>query len=251
MKLVILMQEATNDAKGAVKHFDELRNEYGFAELLSLDEFNDPNAKGAVKYFDQLRTKHGFVELLSLHVFNDPSNGYLVNDRCVFGAEVLVIQPSTGSEETITMVTKLDDSTYTWSIKDFSNLNEDDQYSDAFTVDAKGAAKYFDKLRTEHGFAELFSLEEFNDPCNGYLVNDCCVFGVEVSVIQPSTSSEETITMVKELVNRTYTWSIHDFSNLNENDLSSDEFTVGGRKWFTYISHFSCTIMFSFNSYKR
>ena len=84
-------------------------------------------------------------------------------------------------------------------------------------ADAKGAAKYFDKLRTEHGFAELFSLDKFNDPSNGYLVNDCCVFGVEVLVIQPSTSSEETITMVKEFDDRKYTWSIKDFSKLNEN----------------------------------
>ncbi|KAK3207057.1 hypothetical protein Dsin_021103 [Dipteronia sinensis] len=92
------------------------------------------DAKEAVKYFDQMRIEHGFAELLSVEEFNDPGNGYLVNDCCVFGAEVFVIQPSTGSEETLTMVKDLDDSTYTWSIKDFSNLNEDDQYSDAFTV---------------------------------------------------------------------------------------------------------------------
>ena len=109
-------------------------------------------------------------------------------------------------------------------------------------ADAKGAEKYFDKLRTEHGFAELLSLDKFYDPNHGYLVNDCCVFGVEVLVIQPSTSSKETITMVKEFDVRKHTWSIKDFSKINEISRFSDEFTVGGRKWFTYISHFSCTI---------
>ena len=67
--------------------------------------------------------------------------------------------------------------------------------------------KYFDKLRTEHGFAQLLSLDEFNDPSNGFLVKDCCVFGVEVLVIQPSIGSEETITMVKEIDDRRCTWA--------------------------------------------
>lgn len=91
--------------------------------------------------------------------------------------------------------------------------------------------KYFDKLRTEHGFAQLLSLDEFNDPSNGFLVKDCCVFGVEVLVIQPCIGSEETITMVKEIDDRIYTWSIKHFSNLNGNNQNSDTFTVGGRKW--------------------
>ncbi|KAL5794955.1 hypothetical protein ACOSP7_003549 [Xanthoceras sorbifolium] len=96
--------------------------------------------------------------------------------------------------------------------------------------DAKRTVRYFDKLRIEQGWGQFISLDEFNDPCNGYLVNDCCVFGAEILVFQPPSGIEETITMVKELDNRTYTWSIKNFSNL-ENDLYSDEFTVGGRKW--------------------
>ncbi|KAK0596423.1 hypothetical protein LWI29_015550 [Acer saccharum] len=70
---------------------------------------------------------------------------------------------------------------------------------------AKGALKYFDNLRNEHGCAQLISLDELNDPSNGYLVNDCCVFGVEVFVIQPSSGNEETLTMLKEPNGRTYT----------------------------------------------
>ncbi|KAL5795031.1 hypothetical protein ACOSP7_003625 [Xanthoceras sorbifolium] len=96
--------------------------------------------------------------------------------------------------------------------------------------DAKRTVRYFDKLRTEQGCAEFLSLDEFNDPCNGYLVNDCCVFGAEILVIQPSSAIEETIAIVKELDDRSYTWSITNFSKL-ENGLYSDEFTAGGRKW--------------------
>ncbi|KAK2652009.1 hypothetical protein Ddye_011865 [Dipteronia dyeriana] len=105
---------------------------------LAIDENTCSNGE-VVNYFDKLRTKHGFPQLLSFKEFKDPSNGYLVNDRCVFGVEVLAFQPATGSEETITvtptMIKELDDRTYTWSIKDLSNLNEDAQISDPFTVD--------------------------------------------------------------------------------------------------------------------
>ena len=103
-------------------------------------------------------------------------------------------------------------------------------------AEAKGALKYFDNLRNEHGCAQLISLEELKDPCNGYLVNDCCVFGVEVFVIQPSSGNEETLTMVKEPSGRTYTWSIKNFSKLNCNLQYSNEFTVGGRKWYVHIT---------------
>ncbi|KAH7576237.1 hypothetical protein JRO89_XS01G0019700 [Xanthoceras sorbifolium] len=97
--------------------------------------------------------------------------------------------------------------------------------------DANRTVRYFDKLRTEQGCAPLLSLDEFNDPCNGYLANDCCAFGAKIFVIQPPSSIEETmISMVKELDDRTYTRSIKNFSNL-ENILYSEDFTVGGRKW--------------------
>ncbi|KAI9181082.1 hypothetical protein LWI28_011251 [Acer negundo] len=99
------------------------------------------------------------------------------------------------------------------------------------TIQAKGSLKYFDNLRTEHGCLQLISFDELNKPCNGYLVNDCYVFGVEVFVIQPSSRYEETLTMVKEPSGRTYTWSVKNFSKLKGNLLYSDEFTVGGRKW--------------------
>ena len=103
-------------------------------------------------------------------------------------------------------------------------------------ADAKGALKHFDNLRTEHGCSQLISLDKLNDPCNGYLVNDCCVFGVEVFVIQPSSGNEETLTMVKEPNGRTYTWSIKNFSKLNDNLQYSNEFIVGGRKWYVHIT---------------
>ena len=103
-------------------------------------------------------------------------------------------------------------------------------------ADANGAFKYFDKWRTEHGWAQLIPVDDFNDPCNGYLVDDCCVFGAEVFVIQPSSGNEETLTVVKEPIGRTYSWSIKKFSKLNDNLQYSNEFIVGGKKWYVHIT---------------
>ncbi|KAL5822327.1 hypothetical protein ACOSQ3_020235 [Xanthoceras sorbifolium] len=96
---------------------------------------------------------------------------------------------------------------------------------------------YFDDRRTEHGFDQFLSHEEFNDPCNGYLVDDCCAFGTEVLVILPSSGSEETLTMVKQPARfrSTHTWSIENYSKITEDSKYSDEFSVGGRKWKLFI----------------
>ncbi|KAK3219265.1 hypothetical protein Dsin_013235 [Dipteronia sinensis] len=91
-------------------------------------------AKGALQHFDNLRTEHGCAQFISLDELNDPSKGYLVNDCYVFGVEVFVIQPSSGNEETLTMVKEPSGGTYTWPIKNFSKLNDNLQYSNEFTV---------------------------------------------------------------------------------------------------------------------
>ncbi|EOX96392.1 TRAF-like family protein [Theobroma cacao] len=61
--------------------FDQIRDKY-----LTIED------NGAVKRFHQMKTEWGFDQLLFLESFNDPSNGYLVDDSCVFGAEVFVTE---------------------------------------------------------------------------------------------------------------------------------------------------------------
>ncbi|KAK0592829.1 hypothetical protein LWI29_026234 [Acer saccharum] len=96
------------------------------------------------------------------------------------------------------------------------------------------AVTYFHKLKTKRGFGKFLSLEKFNNPSKGYLVNDCCTFGAEVFVIQPS-AQKEILTMVKRPNGRSYTWKIKKFSKLNDQVKWSDEFTVEGRKWRFFI----------------
>ena len=76
-----------------------------------------------------MKTTWGFAALLSLKTFKDHSNGYLVNDSCVFGAEVFVIN-STGNWETLSFVKGQDlhnNATFTWKIDKFSNITKLDK----------------------------------------------------------------------------------------------------------------------------
>ncbi|XP_056174389.1 ubiquitin C-terminal hydrolase 13-like [Syzygium oleosum] len=91
----------------------------------------DPN--GAVRSFHDLKTQWGFSQFLSLETFKEASNGYLVGDSCIFGAEVFVIK-STGKWESLTMIENPPIMTFTWKMQSFSKLDQSIYYSDAFTV---------------------------------------------------------------------------------------------------------------------
>ncbi|KAF4381088.1 hypothetical protein F8388_012010 [Cannabis sativa] len=52
------------------------------------------------------------------------------------------------------------------------------------------ATRRFHKIKKEWGFDKIESLESFKNVSNGYLHNDCCVFGAEVFIINPTPSFE-------------------------------------------------------------
>ncbi|KAG8645875.1 hypothetical protein MANES_10G103300v8, partial [Manihot esculenta] len=88
----------------------------------------------------------------------------------------------------------------------------------------------YHSLKTENGFDKLISLELFNDSSNGYLVDDCCLFGVEVNVINNEGKGEK-ISIIKEPKNGTFTWKIENFSAIQESRYPPEEFTVANLKW--------------------
>ncbi|KAL7206342.1 hypothetical protein ACSBR2_019117 [Camellia fascicularis] len=96
--------------------------------------------------------------------------------------------------------------------------------------DAEGEIKRFHRMKTEWGFDQLLPLDTFTDPSNGYLLDDCCVFGVEVFVIKYN-GKGECASMMKDPVKNTFTWNISKFSAIDKEFLFSEEFVVGGRKW--------------------
>ncbi|GAU50046.1 hypothetical protein TSUD_142790 [Trifolium subterraneum] len=83
-------------------------------------------------------------------------------------------------------------------------------------------------MKTEWGFEQLISLEILLDKCNGYLVEDSCVFGAEVVVIGHS-GKWESLSIVKDPPQASLKWKLENFSKLVNNYYLSKSFHVGER----------------------
>ncbi|EYU41019.1 hypothetical protein MIMGU_mgv1a021157mg, partial [Erythranthe guttata] len=53
---------------------------------------------GITRRFHGMKSEWGFSKFISKEILLDPSNGYLVDDKCVFGAEVFVIKKEAVTE---------------------------------------------------------------------------------------------------------------------------------------------------------
>ncbi|GAB2264010.1 hypothetical protein Droror1_Dr00026144 [Drosera rotundifolia] len=85
------------------------------------------------KRFYSWKAEWGISKALELCIFNDASNGFLVNDRCVFGAEVLVFNEEKKLGD-LSMVQKKSNRLYKWKIEQFCKQN-DKFLSSNFTLD--------------------------------------------------------------------------------------------------------------------
>lgn len=97
--------------------------------------------------------------------------------------------------------------------------------------DANGIVRRFYKLKTEWRFAQLLSHDTLNESSNGYLVDDTCLFGVEVFVIK-GTCRGESLLMVNQPQPNYFTWRIDKYTTLKDPVYFSDQFTVEGRRWY-------------------
>ncbi|KAG5608564.1 hypothetical protein H5410_019845 [Solanum commersonii] len=84
-------------------------------------------------------------------------------------------------------------------------------------------------IKTEWGFSKCISHKTFNDPSNGYLVDDKCIFGVDVYVIK-NQGIGECMSLLKGTEHYKHEWKITEFTKL-KNKVYSEEFTVGDYKW--------------------
>ncbi|WCJ32783.1 TRAF-like family protein [Euphorbia peplus] len=105
-----------------------------------------------------------------------------------------------------------------------------DHIRDKYLTIQDGKSKRYHVLKTEHGFDQLLPLDEFNDPINGYVFDDCCVLGAEVHIIKNTAKGNE-LSLIKDPPNGTFTWKISSFSTLEKECYLSDVFSVGGSKW--------------------
>ena len=93
-----------------------------------------------------------------------------------------------------------------------------------------GATKRFNDTNNEWVFAKFLPLNTFNDATQGYLVNNCCIFGAEVFVHERSVK-RQCLYFIEEPYNGTFTWKIARFSTLNEEYYYYQEFAVEDSKW--------------------
>ncbi|GAB4852795.1 hypothetical protein Ancab_040559 [Ancistrocladus abbreviatus] len=87
----------------------------------------------------------------------------------------------------------------------------------------------FDDIAKERGISRVLSLSNFTNTSNGFLVNDHCMFGVEVSIIS-TIAQNARLRILNERRNNIFTWPIQHFSELN-NYAYSDQFTMEERSW--------------------
>ncbi|XP_050211202.1 uncharacterized protein LOC126661399 [Mercurialis annua] len=97
--------------------------------------------------------------------------------------------------------------------------------------DTDEKVRRFQGIKREWGFDKLVSVSDFEDESNGYLKDDCCIFGAEIFVIE-NCSKGECLSMVKNPANNMYTWKIQNFSELDKQYCTeSEKFAIGGSKW--------------------
>ncbi|XP_048136928.1 uncharacterized protein LOC115732650 isoform X2 [Rhodamnia argentea] len=83
--------------------------------------------------FHGMKIERGFDQFIPLKTLNDARNGYLVDDTCVFGAEVFVTRErSTGKGENLSMVKDRVVQKCSWKIDNFSKLDKEFSESKVF-----------------------------------------------------------------------------------------------------------------------
>ncbi|KAJ4708909.1 Ubiquitin carboxyl-terminal hydrolase 12 [Melia azedarach] len=138
---------------------------YGDFRLFLLDQNKDKyfvlqDATGKEKRFHALKLEWGFDRFIPLKSFNDASNGYLLEDTCVFGAEVFVRKEriSKGKAECLSMIKDASSTKHLWRIENFSNLDHECYDSSVFIAgDQKWKIRLYPKGR-RHGSGSHISL---------------------------------------------------------------------------------------------
>ncbi|KAK4856780.1 hypothetical protein QYF36_021090 [Acer negundo] len=111
------------------------------------------------KRFHGLKLEWGIDQFLPLKTFNDASNGFLVEDTCVFGAEVFVVKERvTGKGECLSMIKDPLSIKHVWKIENFLKSDTECFESKIFVAgDQKWKIQLYPKGR-RHGNSSHLSL---------------------------------------------------------------------------------------------
>ncbi|XP_012833006.1 PREDICTED: uncharacterized protein LOC105953872 [Erythranthe guttata] len=192
---------------------------------------------GITRRFHAIKSEWGISKFISKKVLSDPSHGYLVDDNCVFGAEVFVVRKEAAVIERLSLKNVVTPYKRNWKIPNFSKLG-DIWKSEEFNVgrhkwnvhlypkgygDASGrsVSVYLYHIGSERvqssiticiknqvydnehkkltitqwfpasdrlsknsacGWSSFIELANTSDPKKGFIVYDCCLLDVEISV---------------------------------------------------------------------
>uniref|UniRef100_A0A0A0KND8 MATH domain-containing protein n=1 Tax=Cucumis sativus TaxID=3659 RepID=A0A0A0KND8_CUCSA len=94
-----------------------------------------------------------------------------------------------------------------------------------------GKMRRFSATKTEWGIEKLLPLNTFKDASNGFLVDDCCVFGVDIFVMNSDVGKGEVFSLIEQPNNYKYTWKLNNFSKLDSSLRECNPFTVENCCW--------------------
>ncbi|KAK8593888.1 hypothetical protein V6N12_045961 [Hibiscus sabdariffa] len=141
-----------------------------------------------------------------------------------------------------------------WEVNVDFKLFVFDQIRDQYLAikDIEVPVRRFYEMKKEWGFSQLLSQETFKNGDNGYLVEDCCIFGAELLIIEPPPELGQ-LSMIKNPSGGTIRWKIENFSLLDQKVYYSPVQSVGDIKWYLMVypkghlegegTHFSCLIV--------
>ncbi|KAH9687468.1 TRAF-like family protein [Citrus sinensis] len=168
------------------------------------------DAMGNERRFHGLKLEWGFDQFIPLKEFNDASNGYLVGDTCVFGAEVFVKERNIVKGECLSMKKFTSASPYKkiqlypkgygvtsgshismyLALADLSTITRGFKIYVHFTLRIRNQVRGKHKeakasiwFRSSWGWPRFAELSYLNEAGNGFLVNDVCTVEAEVSVL--------------------------------------------------------------------
>ncbi|KAG8480810.1 hypothetical protein CXB51_025554 [Gossypium anomalum] len=192
------------DVSSLFRHGLEVHADFRF---FLLDQSKDNymvvhDAKEKSRRFHRLKHQWGFDQLIPIRSFNDVSNGYLLDDTCVFGAEVFITKETSSGEQNacqkiqlypkgrrhgsgthISLYLALEDPvTLTAGSKMFVEftLRVLDQMQSRHI--AGKVSHWFSESSPESGWAKFVSLPYFHHTGAGCLVKDICMVEAEVIV---------------------------------------------------------------------
>ncbi|KAK8960344.1 hypothetical protein KSP40_PGU002866 [Platanthera guangdongensis] len=102
-------------------------------ELFLFDQNTEGTLSKKGENLCQLYDEIGFRSMIDLKMFRDSSNGYLMNDSCMFGVKILQIVPMQTPTECLYPMEKINHE-FSWKIENFSKLDTKISHEKKFTA---------------------------------------------------------------------------------------------------------------------